>query len=137
MRSAHTKGVRYMAENDRPAHSARLLCASIAALALAFAVIAYALNPAKLGVDALRLVAIVLTAFLAARGVRWARLLLIALTGFAAAFAVLTALSMSLPLWARVWFVAYGAGTIACLIFLFVAPAAVHFARPAATRGGA
>ena len=126
-----------MAENDRPAHVVRLLSTIIAGLALAFAVIAYALNPAKIGTDAVRLVAIVVTTFLTARGVRWARLLLIALTGIAAAFAVLTALSMSLPLWARLWFFVYGAGTVACIAFLFVAPAAAYFNRPAPPRGGA
>ena len=126
-----------MAENDRPAHVVRLLSAIIAGLALAFAVIAYALNPAKIGVDALRLVAIALTAYLTARGVRWARLLLIALTGLAAAFAVLTAMSMSLPLWGRVWFFVYGAGTVVCLVLLFVAPAAAYFDRPPPARGGA
>jgi len=126
-----------MAESDRSARAARLLSAIIAGLALAFAVIAYAINPARIGVDALRLLAIALTAFLTVRGVRWARLLLIALTGFAAAFAILTALSMALPLLARLWFFLYGAATVVCLILLFVAPAAAYFARPAATRGGA
>ncbi len=126
-----------MAETDRSARAARLLAAIIAGLALAFALIAYALNPSTIGVDALRAVAIVLIAFLTARGVRWARLLLIALTGFAAAFAVLTALSMSLPLWARVWFLVYGAGTVVSLILLFTPPAAAYFARPATTRGEA
>lgn len=126
-----------MADVDRAAHAARLLSVIIAGLALAFAAVAYALSPESIGVDALRLVAIVLVAFLTARGVRWARLLLIFLTGFAAAFAVLTALSTSLPLWGKVWFFVYGAGTVICLVFLFVAPAAAHFTRPAPTSGGA
>lgn len=121
-----------MADADRAAHAARLLSIIIAGLALAFAGVAYALNPASIGIDALRLVAIVLVAFLTARGVRWARLLLIVLTGFAAAFAVLTALSMaSLPLWGKVWFFVYGAGTVFCLVFLFLAPASAHFSRQA------
>jgi hypothetical protein len=126
-----------MADLARAAQAARLLSTIIAALALAFAAVAYALNPASLGVDALRLVAIVLTAVLTARGARWARLLLIVLTGFAAAFAVLTALSMTLPLWSRIWFFVYGAGTVACLVLLFVPPAAAHFSPPAPTPGGA
>ena len=122
-----------MPDAHRAAHAARQLSIIIAGLALAFAAVAYALNPASIGVDALRLVAIVLVAFLTGRGVRWARLLLIVLTGFAAAFAVLTAFSMaSLPLWGKVWFVVYGAGTVACLVFLFVAPASAHFSRQAA-----
>lgn len=126
-----------MPNADRAALAARLLSTIIAGLALAFAVVAYALNPASVGIDVLRLVVIVLVAFLTARGVRWARLLLIVLTGFAAAFAVLTALSMSLPLWGRVWFLVYGAGTVACLVFLFLAPAAAHFSRPDSASGGA
>ena len=127
-----------MADADRAAHAARLLSIIIAGLALAFATVAYALNPASIGVDALRLVAIVLVAVLTARGVRWARLLLIVLTGFAATFAVLTALSMaSLPLWGKVWFFVYGAGTVVCLVFLFVAPASAHFAHKAPVAGGA
>jgi hypothetical protein len=126
-----------MADADRAAHAARLLSVIIAGLALAFAAIAYFLNPSSIGVDALRLLAIVLVAFLTARGVRWARLLLIVLTGFAAAFAVLTALSMSLPLWGRIWFFVYGAGTVMCLVLLFLAPAASHFSRAATTPGGA
>jgi hypothetical protein len=126
-----------MADLDRAAHAARLLSIIIAGLALAFAAAAYVLNPASVGIDALRLVAIVLVAFLTARGVRWARLLLIALTGLAAAFAVLTALSMSLPLWGKVWFFVYGAGTVVSLVFLFVAPASDHFSRQAPSPGGA
>jgi len=126
-----------MADAARAANAARFLSTIIAALALAFAAVAYALNPASLGIDALRLVAIVLVALLTARGVRWARLLLIVLTGFAAAFAVLTALSVALPLWGKVWFFVYGAGTVACLVLLFLPPAAAHFAAPAATPGGA
>ena len=127
-----------MADADRAAHAARLLAIIIAGLALAFAAVAYALNPASIGMDALRLVAIVLVAYLTARGVRWARLLLIALTGLAAAFAVLTALSMaSLPLWGKVWFFVYGVGTVACLVFLFVAPASAHFSRQPPAPGGA
>lgn len=90
-----------MAESDRSARPARLLSAIITGLALTFAVIAYAINPARIGVDALRLLAIAVTAFLTARGVRWARLLLIALTGFATAFAVLTAWSSGRA-WAQV-----------------------------------
>lgn len=117
-----------MADADRAAHAARLLSIIIAGLAVAFAAVAYALNPASIRIDALRLVAIVLVAFLTGRGVRWARLLLIVLTGFAATFAVLTALSMaSLPLWGKVWFLVYGAGTVVCLVFLFVPPASAHF----------
>lgn len=124
--------VRDMADLDRAAHAARLLSITIAGLALGFAGVAYALNPASIGIDALRLVAIVLVAFLTARGVRWARLLLIVLTGLAAVFAVLTALSMaSLPLWGKVWFFVYGAGTVFCLVFLFLAPASAHFSRQA------
>jgi hypothetical protein len=127
-----------MADADRAAHAARLLSIIIAGLALAFAAIDYALNPSSIGIDALRLVAIVLVAFLTARGVRWARLLLIVLTGFAAAFAVLTALSMAgLPLWGKVWFLLYGVGTVACLVFLFMPPATAHFAPPVTTPGGA
>jgi uncharacterized membrane protein (UPF0136 family) len=126
-----------MADVDRAAHAARLLSMIIAGLALAFAAVAYVLNPQSIGVDVLRLVAIVLVAFLTARGVRWARLLLIVLTGFAALFAVLTALSRSLPLWGKVWFFVYGAGTVFCLVLLFVAPAAAHFSRPAPTSGDA
>jgi hypothetical protein len=126
-----------MADADRAAHAARLLSIIIAGLALAFAAVDYALDPRAIGVDALRLAAIVLVAFLTARGVRWARLLLIALTGFAAALAVLTTLSRSLPLWGTVWFLVYGAGTVACLVLLFVAPASAHFSRPAPTLDGA
>lgn len=125
-----------MADAARAAQAARFLSTIIAVLALAFAAVAYALSPASLGIDALRLVAIVLIALLTARGVRWARLLLIVLTGFAAAFAVLTALSVSLPLWGKVWFFVYGAGTVACLVLLFLPPAAAHFSPPAPTPGG-
>jgi hypothetical protein len=114
------------------------LVAIIVFLAAAFAVLAYALNPTSLGIDALRFGAIALTGFLVVRGIRWARLLLVVLTGFAAAFAALTAISISMaPQWKLV-FLFYGAGTIACLWALFRPPASAHFLQSAeASKGGA
>src|SRR5689334_18104586 len=107
-------------------------------LAAAFAVLAYALNPTALGIDALRFGAIALTGLLVFRGIRWARLLLVVLTGLAAAFAALTAISISMaPQWKLV-FLLYGVGTIACLWALFRPPASAHFLRSAETpKGGA
>jgi predicted outer membrane lipoprotein len=128
-----------MAETPTPAARAvARLVSGIILLAAAFGFIAYRLNPDSLQVDALRFVAIALVGFLVLRGARWARLLLVVLTGLAAAFAVLTALSVSMaPLWKVVFFV-YGAGTIACLWGLFVAPASSHFATaPPVAKGGA
>jgi phage-related protein len=114
------------------------LVAIIVFLAAAFAVLAYTLNPAALGVDALRFGAIALTGLLVVRGIRWARLLLVVLTGLAAAFAVLTAISVSMaPQWKLV-FLLYGVGTIACLWALFRPPASAHFLPSAeAPKGGA
>ena len=128
-----------MTETPTPAARAvARLVAGIVLLAAAFAVIAYRLNPDSLQIDALRFVAIALVGFLVLRGTRWARLLLVVLTGLAAAFAVLTALSVSMAAVWKVVFFVYGAGTIACLWGLFVAPASGHFAaaRPA-PKGGA
>jgi len=114
------------------------LIAGIVLLAAAFAIIAYRLNPSSLQIDALRFLAIALVGFLALRGVRWARLLLVVLTGLAAAFAVLTALSVAMaPSWTLAFFI-YGGGTIACLVGLFMPPAAAHFAnRGSVAKGGA
>lgn len=47
-----------MADADRAVHAARLLSTIVAGLALAFAAVAYALNPSSIAIDALRLVAI-------------------------------------------------------------------------------
>ena len=126
---------------ETPIQAARAvarLVTGIVVLAAAFGVIAYRWHPDSLRIDALRFGAIALVGFLVLRGARWARLLLVVLTGLAAAFAVLTALSVLMaPLW-KVAFLVYGAGTIACLWGLFVAPASGHFASATpASKGGA
>ena len=118
-----------MADAARAAHAARLLSIIIAGLALAFTGIDLVLGASTFRTDALRLAAIVLVALLTARGVSWARVLLLVLTGVAAAMAVLTAITRSLPLWGRMWFLVYGAGTLMGLALLFMPPAAAHFSR--------
>jgi hypothetical protein len=126
-----------MAESTASSRAVITLVGIIVLLAAAFAATAYWLNPASLGVDAGRFLAIALVGVLVTKRIRWARLLLMVLTGLAAAFAVVTAVSVAMaPVW-KILFIVYGGGTIACLWGLFVQPAAAYFvAGPSVPKGG-
>jgi hypothetical protein len=125
-------------EPSSAASAAKRLATIVVVLAAVFGAVSVMLRPDSFRSTAIRVLAIVLTGVLVARGMRWARLLLVFLTGLGALYAALLGVVRPLSLGWRVWFLAYGIGTLWCLWALFRQPAAAYFTQPPSQeKGGA